>query len=149
MKTLRSVRAALSSAAPHATRSASAASRAHAPLPRSAVAAAALLSRRNWSQRWERHWRPVIFVALARMYRGEHHPTGIPGSLVFSALWLAATFVLIKPNADGSAGRELDEAEEAGVNPFDHVLEAIEVGGLDDVSIGVHGVAALDVIGVA
>ena len=45
-----------------------------------------------------------VLVALARMYRGEHHPTDILGSLVFSALWLAATFVLIKPNADGQPG---------------------------------------------
>jgi undecaprenyl-diphosphatase len=39
-------------------------------------------------------------VALSRMYRGEHHPTDILGSLLFSALWLTATYVLIKPNAD-------------------------------------------------
>jgi membrane-associated phospholipid phosphatase len=45
-----------------------------------------------------------VLVALARMYRGEHHPTDILGSLVFSALWLTATFVLIKPNADGQPG---------------------------------------------
>ena len=42
-----------------------------------------------------------ILVALSRMYRGEHHPTDILGSLIFAALWLAATSVLIKPNADG------------------------------------------------
>jgi membrane-associated phospholipid phosphatase len=35
------------------------------------------------------------------MYRGEHHPTDILGSLIFSALWLTATSLLIKPNADG------------------------------------------------
>jgi membrane-associated phospholipid phosphatase len=34
------------------------------------------------------------------MYRGEHHPTDVLGSLIFSALWLTATTLLIKPNAD-------------------------------------------------
>ena len=32
-----------------------------------------------------------VLVALSRMYRGEHHPTDILGSLLFSALWLTAT----------------------------------------------------------
>jgi membrane-associated phospholipid phosphatase len=32
------------------------------------------------------------------LYRGEHHPTDVLGSLVFSALWLTATSLLIKPN---------------------------------------------------
>jgi len=43
-----------------------------------------------------------VLVALSRMYRGEHHPTDILGSLIFAALWLTATSVLIKPNSDGS-----------------------------------------------
>ncbi|HEX4658894.1 MAG TPA: phosphatase PAP2 family protein [Streptosporangiaceae bacterium] len=42
---------------------------------------------------------PVV-VALSRMYRGEHHPTDVLGSPLFSALWLTATFMLIRPNAD-------------------------------------------------
>jgi undecaprenyl-diphosphatase len=41
-----------------------------------------------------------ILVATSRMYRGEHHPTDVLGSLLFSALWLTATTLLIKPNAD-------------------------------------------------
>jgi undecaprenyl-diphosphatase len=41
-----------------------------------------------------------VLVGLSRMYRGEHHPTDILGSLLFSALWLTATTLLIKPNAD-------------------------------------------------
>ena len=45
-----------------------------------------------------------VLVALSRMYRGEHHPTDILGSLLFSALWLTATTLLIKPNADGQPG---------------------------------------------
>jgi undecaprenyl-diphosphatase len=41
-----------------------------------------------------------VLVALSRMYRGEHHPTDVLGSLLFSGLWLTATTLLIKPNAD-------------------------------------------------
>ncbi len=39
-------------------------------------------------------------VALSRIYRGEHHPTDVAGSLLFSALWLTATWALVRPNAD-------------------------------------------------
>jgi undecaprenyl-diphosphatase len=42
-----------------------------------------------------------IMVALSRLYRGEHHPTDVLGSLLFSALWLTATTLLIKPGLDG------------------------------------------------
>jgi undecaprenyl-diphosphatase len=41
-----------------------------------------------------------VLVALSRMYRGEHHPTDVLGSLLFSSLWLTAASLLIKPNAD-------------------------------------------------
>ena len=44
-----------------------------------------------------------VLVALSRMYRGEHHPTDILGSLLFAALWLTATTLLIKPSADEPA----------------------------------------------
>lgn len=40
-----------------------------------------------------------VLVAISRVYRGEHHPTDILGSLLFAALWLTAASVLIKPNA--------------------------------------------------
>jgi undecaprenyl-diphosphatase len=43
---------------------------------------------------------PVV-IAVARLYRGEHHPTDILGSLLFAALWLTATTMLIKPAKDG------------------------------------------------
>jgi undecaprenyl-diphosphatase len=43
---------------------------------------------------------PVI-VAVARLYRGEHHLTDILASVLFAALWLTATTMLIKPNKDG------------------------------------------------
>ena len=39
-----------------------------------------------------------VLVAISRMYRGEHHPTDVLGSLLFSALWLTAVTVLVKPN---------------------------------------------------
>jgi undecaprenyl-diphosphatase len=43
-----------------------------------------------------------VLVALSRLYRGEHHPTDVLGSLLFSALWLTATYVLLKPNSGRS-----------------------------------------------
>ena len=51
---------------------------------------------------------PVV-IAVARMYRGEHHPTDILASVLFAALWLTATTMLIKPNKDAldRAGRRL------------------------------------------
>ena len=49
---------------------------------------------------------PVV-VAVARMYRGEHHPTDVLASVLFAALWLAAAVLLIKPGkvSPGRAGR--------------------------------------------
>ncbi len=41
-----------------------------------------------------------VMIAVARMYRGEHHPTDILGSLLFAALWLTGTTLLIKPAGD-------------------------------------------------
>jgi len=56
-----------------------------------------------------------VLVALSRMYRGEHHPTDILGSLLFSALWLTATALLIKPNTDSRrAGRRSSEVRPGG-----------------------------------
>ena len=45
-----------------------------------------------------------VMIALARMYRGEHHPTDILASLLFAALWLTATTMLIRP-AEGGLDR--------------------------------------------
>jgi undecaprenyl-diphosphatase len=57
-----------------------------------------------------------VLVAVSRMYRGEHHPTDIAGSLLFSALWLTATSLLIRPNADGRGRRReaVADANQAG-----------------------------------
>jgi undecaprenyl-diphosphatase len=41
-----------------------------------------------------------VMIAVARMYRGEHHPTDILASLLFAALWLTAVTLLVKPNED-------------------------------------------------
>jgi undecaprenyl-diphosphatase len=61
------------------------------------------------THRW---WR-WAFVALAvimpicvigsRLYRGEHHPTDVVGSLVFAGLWLTTATLLIHPNHDVGA----------------------------------------------
>lgn len=40
-----------------------------------------------------------VLVAISRMYRGEHHPTDVLGSLVFAALWIPAVSKLVKPSA--------------------------------------------------
>jgi len=72
-----------------------------------------------------------VMIALARLYRGEHHPTDLLASVLFAALWLTATTMLIKPNKDGldRAGRRplglpqrkaaepSRESESATVNP--------------------------------
>jgi undecaprenyl-diphosphatase len=49
---------------------------------------------------------PVV-VAYARMYRGAHHPTDVLASVLFAALWLTATVLLIKPGqvSPGRGGR--------------------------------------------
>ncbi len=41
-----------------------------------------------------------VMIALARMYRGEHHPTDILASVLFAVLWLTATTSLIKPSSE-------------------------------------------------
>jgi undecaprenyl-diphosphatase len=65
-----------------------------------------------------------VLVTTSRMYRGEHHPTDILGSLVFAGLWLTATTMLIKPNAvesrsqrDGHGGRGLRAVKKAAHVP--------------------------------
>jgi undecaprenyl-diphosphatase len=45
-----------------------------------------------------------VLVALSRMYRGEHHPTDIVGSLIFAGLWLTAAALLIRPGEDRPGG---------------------------------------------
>ncbi|HET7015449.1 MAG TPA: phosphatase PAP2 family protein [Streptosporangiaceae bacterium] len=40
-----------------------------------------------------------LLVAVSRMYRGEHHPTDVLGSLLLCGLWLTVTTRLIRPGA--------------------------------------------------
>lgn len=47
-----------------------------------------------------------VLIAVARLYRGEHHPTDILASLVFAALWLTAATMLIKPAKDGRSSQK-------------------------------------------
>ena len=42
-----------------------------------------------------------VMIAVARLYRGEHHPTDVLASVAFAALWLTAATWLIKPNSGG------------------------------------------------
>ncbi|GAA2348215.1 phosphatase PAP2 family protein [Dactylosporangium salmoneum] len=41
-----------------------------------------------------------LWVAVARLYRGEHHPTDILGSVLLAGLWVPAAWWLLRPNAD-------------------------------------------------
>jgi undecaprenyl-diphosphatase len=54
-----------------------------------------------------------LLVAAARLYRGEHHPTDLLGSLVLAALWLTATYLAIRPHAD------LDDNRSGRTRPAD------------------------------
>ena len=60
-----------------------------------------------------------VLIALSRMYRGEHHPTDITGSVIFAALWLTATTLLIKPNAaQPRSAPQADRADRARNRTF-------------------------------
>jgi undecaprenyl-diphosphatase len=66
-----------------------------------------------------------VLVALSRLYRGEHHPTDILGSLVFAALWLTAATLLIKPNADGPGRRAARHAASGRGTRADSPLRSV------------------------
>jgi undecaprenyl-diphosphatase len=73
-----------------------------------------------------------VLVALSRMYRGEHHPTDILGSLIFAALWLTATSMLIRPNADSvPQHRRAPAVDHGAVRAYENsrVGPARDVGG--------------------
>ncbi len=48
----------------------------------------------------------VALVALARLYRGAHHPTDLAGSALLALPWLLATWWVLRP--DGRPGREAE-----------------------------------------
>ena len=58
-----------------------------------------------------------VLVAASRMYRGEHHPTDIAASVLFAALWLTATYRLIKPNSDSGRPRRTSGRDRAATEP--------------------------------
>jgi undecaprenyl-diphosphatase len=73
-----------------------------------------------------------VLVALSRMYRGEHHPTDILGSLIFAALWLTATSMLIEPNSGGPSRQHRAAAvDHGGARAYENsrVGPAADVGG--------------------
>jgi undecaprenyl-diphosphatase len=47
-----------------------------------------------------------LWVAVSRMYQGQHHPTDILGSVLLAAGWLAATVRLVQPNRASSRPAE-------------------------------------------
>ena len=55
-----------------------------------------------------------VMIAVARMYRGEHHPTDLLSSVLFAALWLTAATMLIRPNA---AAFRRGDRQSAGLAP--------------------------------
>jgi undecaprenyl-diphosphatase len=68
-----------------------------------------------------------VLVALSRMYRGEHHPTDVLGSLLFSALWLTVTLLLIDPNADSRrAARRPGPVRSAGLPGRQEVAQSAD-----------------------
>jgi undecaprenyl-diphosphatase len=58
-----------------------------------------------------------ILVAASRLYRGEHHPTDVLGSLIFAAIWVPVIYRLVQPNErrdDGPPPSAPQEAVDAG-----------------------------------
>jgi undecaprenyl-diphosphatase len=57
------------------------------------------------TRRWWRWLFPAaavlmpVLVAAARLYRGEHHPTDLLGSVLLAACWTVAVMLVVRPNA--------------------------------------------------
>lgn len=78
-----------------------------------AIAVVALPRVRHWS-RWLILVPAVVMpvgVAVSRMYRGMHHPSDAAGALLLTVLWLSLLYVVVRPNADVSAGNRADSGE--------------------------------------
>jgi len=65
-----------------------------------------------------------VLVAVSRMYRGEHHPTDVLGSLIFAGLWLTATTLLIKPNEADERKRVSGRESKRPLRVFGHAVSA-------------------------
>ena len=77
-----------------------------------------------------------VLVGLSRMYRGEHHPTDILGSMLFAALWLTATYRLIRPNADGRGRDRPGSADARGRGAGSHRRQdPASVSGVPDAGV--------------
>lgn len=48
----------------------------------------------------------VVAVALARLYRGVHYPTDVLASIVFTSVWLAVCWYVIRPGRGAPGGQE-------------------------------------------
>jgi undecaprenyl-diphosphatase len=70
-----------------------------------------------------------LWVGLARLYYGMHHPTDLLGSIVLAAAWFTATTVLVRPNDDlrrgGDARRGGDGQGDQDVRRDDGVRRAL------------------------
>ena len=71
-----------------------------------------------------------LLVATSRLYRGEHHPTDLMGSVILAALWLTATYLAIRPNADLDDNRS---ARPTSVHSRQTVVESAQVARADEV----------------
>ncbi|GGM19341.1 hypothetical protein GCM10007977_020760 [Dactylosporangium sucinum] len=81
------------------------------------VAAVLLVPRTTTKWRWLFVAAAVVmplWVAVARMYRGMHHPTDILGSCLLAGLWVAALVRLIRPNQDLAETAADREREKVG-----------------------------------
>jgi undecaprenyl-diphosphatase len=54
-----------------------------------------------------------VLVGVSRMYRGEHHPTDITGSLIFAGLWLTAATLALKPGLDARRAGKVAKSGDA------------------------------------
>jgi undecaprenyl-diphosphatase len=71
-----------------------------------------------------------VLVGLSRMYRGEHHPTDVVASILFAALWLTATYRLIRPNQDAvRPGRPVAGGRRGGASGPQRRRDAASVSG--------------------
>jgi undecaprenyl-diphosphatase len=59
----------------------------------------------------------VVAVALARLYRGAHHPTDVLASLAFAVPWLLVTLRLLDGNDRDRAGPHAPARRPLGVGP--------------------------------
>jgi len=72
-----------------------------------------------------------ILVAASRMYRGMHHPTDILGSVILAAIWVTATYVIIRPNTSAHDDADSDARPKARP-PARPAVRRVTTGVADD-----------------